>query len=245
MKSSSPNYGIDAPDVLFRFLVIGVIGVGVAGVSFMFLKMGKYPWLGLFVAPLFCMGCSFLLTSGTMFWGSKIGKLRLRDKVLDALHWRGDEQVLDVGCGHGLMLIGAAKRLHGGKATGIDLWQREDQAGNSREATWQNVQLEGVTDRVELKDGDARKLPFADGMFDLVLSSWALHNIYDRNQRLGAVGEIVRVLKPGGRLALIDIRHTKEYAKALEQSQMLDIRRGWPSFIFVIPSFALTARKPN
>src|SRR5262249_24118082 len=145
------------------------------------------PWLGLFVVPLFCMGCSFLLTAGTMFWGSKIGKLRLRDKVLNAVTWRGDEQVLGVGCGHGVMLIGAAKRLRGGKATGIDLWQREDQAGNSREATSQNVLLEGVTDRVQLKDGDARKLPFADRMFDLVLSSWALHNIYAREQRLEAV----------------------------------------------------------
>lgn len=225
--------------------MIGVIGVGLAAVFFTFLKMGKYPWLGLFVAPLVCMGCSFLLSAGAMLWGSKIGKLRLRDKVLDGINWRGDEQVLDVGCGHGLMLIGAAKRLSGGKATGIDLWQREDQAGNSREATWQNVQLEGVTDRVELKDGDARNLPFANGMFDLVLSSWALHNIYDRKQRLGAVGEIVRVLKPGGRLILIDIRHTKEYAKALDQSQIQDISRGWPSFTFVIPSFVLTARKPN
>src|SRR5262245_9180366 len=220
MKSSSPNYGIDAPDVILRFLVIGVIGVGVAAVSLVFLKMGKYPWLGLFIAPFGCMGCSFLLSAGTMFWGSKIGKLRLRDKVLDAVNWSGDEQVLDVGCGHGLMLIGAAKRLRGGKATGIDLWQKEDQAGNSREATWQNVRVGGMAGRVALEDGDASKLHFADGMFDLVLSSWALHNIYDRDQRLGAVGEIVRVLKPGGRLVLIDIRHTREYAKGLDQNQM-------------------------
>jgi hypothetical protein len=38
-----------------------------------------------------------------MLWGSKVGKLRLRDKVLNALRWRGDETVLDVGCGHGLL----------------------------------------------------------------------------------------------------------------------------------------------
>src|SRR5262249_26304910 len=108
-----------------------------------------------------------------------------------------------------------------------------------------NVRLEGVMDRVELKDGDARKLPFPDGLFDLVMSSWALHNIYDQRQRLGAIGEIVRVLKPGGHLILIDIRHTKQYANALVESQMRDINRGWPSFVFVIPSFVLTASKPN
>ena len=37
-------------------------------------------------------------------------------------HLTGDEKVLDVGCGRGLLLIGAAKRLKSGKATGIDVW---------------------------------------------------------------------------------------------------------------------------
>src|SRR5439155_13314827 len=100
--------------------------------------------------------------------GSKVGKLRFREKLLSEIPWRGDEQVLDVGCGHGLMLIGAAKRLKTGKAIGVDLWQKEDQAGNSREATWENIALENVAERVELKDGDARQLPFADGSFDVV-----------------------------------------------------------------------------
>src|SRR5262245_51160694 len=90
-KSSSPNYGIDAPGVILWCLVMGVIGVGVAAASLIFLKIGKYPLLGLIVAPFLCMGCWFLLTAGAMFWGSKIGKLRLRDKVLGAVNWRGDE----------------------------------------------------------------------------------------------------------------------------------------------------------
>jgi ubiquinone/menaquinone biosynthesis C-methylase UbiE len=179
-----------------------------------------------------------------MLWGSKVGKLRLRDKVLNALTWRGDETVLDVGCGHGLLLIGAAKRLRTGKAVGIDLWKREDQAGNSREATWQNVQLEGVADRVELKDGDARKLPFPDGAFDVIVSSWALHNIYSRSDRDQAVREIVRALKPGGRLIIIDIRHTIEYAEILRSNGMTEVKRSLPTFIFVIPTVVLAATKP-
>jgi ubiquinone/menaquinone biosynthesis C-methylase UbiE len=178
-----------------------------------------------------------------MIWGSKIGKLRLRDRVLDALPWRGDELVLDVGCGHGLMLIGVAKRLRDGRAIGLDLWQKADQAGNSREATWQNVEIENVAERVELKDGDARSLPFADNTFDVVVSSWALHNIYEAAGRETAVREIVRVLKPGGRLVLTDIRHTREYAKVLQAAQMREIKRSGPNFLFFIPSFTLTATK--
>jgi ubiquinone/menaquinone biosynthesis C-methylase UbiE len=79
---------------------------------------------------------------------------------------------MDVGCGHGLMLIGAAKQLWTGKAIGIDLWQAEDQACNSRDATWRNIELKNLTARVELRDGDACQLPFDDNHFDVVFSSW-------------------------------------------------------------------------
>src|SRR5205823_1073831 len=115
------------------------------------------------------------------------------------IRWRGDERVLDVGCGHGLMLLGAAKRLTSGRATGIDIWSREDQKANSAEATLENARREGVADRVELLTADAREIPFPDGSFDVVISSFAIHNIYDRAQRGRAIREIARVLKPGGR----------------------------------------------
>ena len=147
-----------------------------------------------------------------------------------------------MGCGRGPFLIGAAKRLKTGKATGIDLWQTEDQAGNSPEATMANARVEGVADRVELKDGDARKLPFADRSFDVILSSWALHNIYEREGRAVAVREIARVLKPGGRAALVDIRHADEYAEVLRTAG-LEVRRAGPSFLFVIPTYTVWANK--
>jgi ribonucleotide reductase alpha subunit len=87
--------------------------------------------------------------------------------VLDSLKLRGDETVLDVGCGRGLLLIGAAKRLTTGKAVGVDIWNAEDLSGNRPEATLENARLERVAERVEVKDGDARRLPFADGTFDV------------------------------------------------------------------------------
>jgi arsenite methyltransferase len=242
--SLTPNYGIDAPEVVLRFFVLGIIGVILWLGSILALKTGFLHWAGFIERPGLWMGCSFLGTAGVMLWGSKKGKLRLRNRVVNEIPWRGDELVLDVGCGHGLLLIAAAKRLRSGKAIGIDLWQQEDQAGNSREATWQNVQLENVAAQVELRDGDARKLPFADHTFDVVVSSWALHNIYDHGGREMAVREIVRALKPGGRVAIIDIRHTNEYARVLRTAQLLNVRRSWPNFLFVIPTFTVTATKP-
>src|SRR2546423_8784976 len=153
------NYGLDAPRVVRRFLLLGVSLLAASLLLFLFRSrapLGKW-----FIFPLLAMGVCFAGTALIMTWASYCGKVRFTERLLDSIPWRGDEQVLDVGCGHGLMLIGAAKRLTTGRAVGIDLWQKEDQAGNSPEATLANARLEGVADRVEVKDGDQRTMPFA------------------------------------------------------------------------------------
>lgn len=70
---------------------------------------------------------------------------------------------MDVGCGRGLLLNAAARRLTPGKAIGIDLWQSVDQSGNRPEATLANARLEGVAGLVEVKTGDMRELPRSQG----------------------------------------------------------------------------------
>lgn len=240
------DYGIDAPEVVRRMFTIGLLAV-IAGTIFYLLRQSVPNALAVSLANMgWWMGGTFLLVACVMLWGSRFGKLRLRDHVLDSIAWRGDEKVLDVGCGHGLMLIGAAKRLKTGTATGVDIWQKEDQAGNSADATMANVRAEGVADRVELRDGDARSLPFADKTFDVILSSWALHNIYDKEGRDKAIREIARVLKPGGRVRIVDIRHVKEYAQVLErEGGIAELKLNGPNFIFVIPTYWLTALKES
>jgi hypothetical protein len=59
----------------------------------------------------FFIGVILLPLAGAQVLFSKVGKLRERDRLLDSIPWRGDEAVLDVGCGRGLLLVGAAKRL--------------------------------------------------------------------------------------------------------------------------------------
>ena len=245
MSRTSANYGIDAPKVLLRFVIIGSFGLIAAAILFS-TGITRRSGLAVSFANTFLWGgLSCFATTAVMWWGSKFGKMRLRDRIVNAIKWRGDERVLDVGCGHGLMLIAAAKRLtSGGRAVGIDLWQKEDQAGNSREATLENARLEGVADRIELRDGDARELPFEDNSFDIILSSWALHNIYEQQGRELALREIARVLKPGGRVTIVDISHTDEYAQTLRASGMEEVKRSGPNFIFVIPTRTLTAVKP-
>lgn len=243
MNDRKPNYGLDAPEVVRRFLLLGgamfVVGIG------SLLLASRYPIARWFFAPFASVAISFLGTAAVMVWGSKFGKVRLRDRLIAGLALRGDERVLDVGCGHGLMLLGAAKKLTTGRAVGIDLWQKEDQAGNSREATLENARREGVAERVELHDGDARQMPFEKEIFDVIVSSWALHNIYDAAGRRRALEEIVRVLKPGGRVLITDIRHAPEYADVFRSLGMKDVEVSAPTFIFVIPSRCVLAEKPK
>jgi ubiquinone/menaquinone biosynthesis C-methylase UbiE len=160
-----------------------------------------------------------------ILWESKIGKLRDRERLLRRIDWTGSEHVLDVGCGRGLILVGAARRLRTGKAIGIDIWQSEDLTGNAPDAVLENARYEGVDDRVEVRTADMRQIPFPDGTFDVILSRAAIHNIYSANDRAAAIREIARVLRPGGQAVIEDIRHMCEYARVFSQNGCKDIRR--------------------
>ena len=238
-----PDWGLDAPVVLRRMAFGGAVALvaGFAGLEFETARLGG-PLSA--VAPLgLGLGVGLLATSAVMVWGSRYGKLRMRDRLLETISWRGDEQVLDVGCGHGRLLVGAAKRLTTGTAIGIDIWRSYDQADNTPELTKENARIEGVADQVEVQDGDVRKLPFDDERFDVVVSSLAIHNIEDRTQRAKAIREVARVLRPGGRVAIMDIYHTRQYRRVLLESGLLEVRRSRPNFMFLIPTFIVTARR--
>ena len=238
------DYGIDAPVVVRNFILLASTLL-IAG----YLLRIKPFWGSVTFGPniprtFLIMGAWFAVTAAVMLWGSRFGKMRLRDRILDSLNLSGNEKVLDVGCGHGLMLIGAAKRLTGGKAYGIDIWDSADQSSNSARATMQNAQAEGVKDRVDLQDGDARMIPFPDNSFDIVLSSWVIHNMKAESDRSKAISEIVRVLKPGGRLAITDISHVPAYSRQLTAAGLKDVKMSSPNFLFVIPSMTVWATKP-
>jgi len=248
---TTPDYGLDAPGVVRGFLAAGALGVLLIILNFLGVWTTRH-WSAAIFMPLTCAGVAFLVTGLYMVWYSRVGKVRARERHLDRLSWRGDEQVLDVGCGRGLFLVAAARRLDkGGRAVGVDLWQAEDLAGNSPDATLANARLEGVADRVDVKTGDARQLPFPDASFDTVVSSVALHNIYDEPGRRQAIREIARVLKPGGLVLIVDIRHTHEYADELRRQGVEATSRRSPlsylATLFTMGSLrtgTVTARKP-
>ena len=230
MQKKKPDYGLDAPGVVRGFLFGGPALIAVGYFSHKWATPRNIgPLIGISYSMFYC-GIVLFAESLLLMGSSYYGKFRARDRLLDSLHLRGDETVLDVGCGHGLLLIAAAKRLPLGRSIGIDLWSQVDQGNNSREATLQNATLEGVAERVEVRDGDMRKLPFADASVDVVVANLAIHNISSRDGRREAISEIVRVLKFGGQVALMDFKHVGQYCEDLKKHGIGDASASGPVF---------------
>lgn len=221
-RRERPRYGIDAPGVIAGFLLGG--GLGAAAAGFALGHDAGTSWRPVLSAAL-TTGAIFAIEGLLMLAYSLAGKYRHRDRMLDAIEWRGDERVLDVGTGRALLAIGAARRGPGVQVVGIDIWSAKDLSSNSAEAARRNAELEGVAERVVVRDGDARQLDFPDASFDVVLSNLCLHNIAKAADRARACREIARVLRPGGTALISDFRHTGDYARELAAAG-LETRRG-------------------
>ena len=241
--SGPADYGLDAPHIVRSMFSRAAWIIAIALVIFINSR-SEYPGpAARMCGVLALIGLFFLAIGAIMVWSSRVAKLRLRDQMLDSLALRGDERVLDVGCGRGLLAIGAAKRLKNGKVVGIDVWNPFDLSGNTPDAAKANAKIEGVADKVRIENGDAQKLVYPDNHYDVVMSSLALHNIPEQDARARAVREMVRVLKPGGKLAIFDLFRTGEYAEVLRASGAKDVELSKTTFFWCVPGRSLTARK--
>lgn len=200
------NYGIDSPAIVATLCVLALASL-LAGLR----VHTAWRWVG------YGLGTYFFLGAAGFLFYSKVGKLGLRERLLDKIPWRGDEKVLDVGCGRGLLTVGAAHRVPTGSVVGVDVWNPRAISGNRAESVRDNATAEGVGHRVQAKEGDARKLPFEDGSFDVVVSNFVVHELQARTDREQMMREVARVLKPGGCVALVDFIFTAECVENLEK----------------------------
>ena len=174
-------------------------------------------------------GVSIVTTTALFIRTTRVGKFEVWAEILEGLGLRGDETLLDLGCGRGAGLLAAAKLLPNGRAIGVDIW-RADQTDNSQQNTLRNAELEGVAKRVEVRTADITDLPFDDNSLHVIVSSLVVHNIPSPRARAKAISEAARVLRPGGHLVLADIWATRRHVRQLQQLGWTDARRrslGW------------------
>ena len=142
-----------------------------------------------------------------------------------------------------MLLVGAARKLSTGFATGLDIWNKDDLSGNALERKEQNLVIEGVASKCRLVSEGAQAMSFADESFDVVLSNLCLHNIYRKAPRQQACREIARVLNPGGVAILSDMKVMGEYARVLREAALTVNSTGRCFFTTYPPLRIVVARK--
>ena len=138
---------------------------------------------------------------------------RIRRRLLDQADLRPGQRVLEIGCGTGDLLLAAKRAQPAAVLVGLD----PDLPALAR--AHRKARRRGLA--VQLDRGYADELPYADDSVDVVLSSFMLHHV-PAGEREPAMREVLRVLRPGGALHLVDVggsghsghrhRFTREHA---------------------------------
>jgi ubiquinone/menaquinone biosynthesis C-methylase UbiE len=120
------------------------------------------------------------------------------------------DEVLDIGCGNGNLIIKYAKHYSNGKYIGIDYWG--DDWEYSQQQCMRNDQIEGIG-RIEFIKASASKLPFENNSFSNIISCLTFHEVQDVHEKLDSLYEAIRVLKKGGEFAFFDLFDNPKYYK--------------------------------
>lgn len=124
-----------------------------------------------------------------------LGIHRVHQRLINQAQLADDQRVLEIGCGTGNLTIRAKRAQQGAEVVGSD----PDPLALAR-ANRKSKRLNGI----QFEQSHAQQLPYKDGEFDRVLSSMMLHHLPD-DAKAAAAAETFRVLRPGGRLHLVDI----------------------------------------
>ncbi len=128
------------------------------------------------------------------------GGLDLTRRILSQVKLSSKDRLLDVAAGQGTSAILAAREF-GCRVCALDL------SGENLDRAAKVAKRSGLEHLLETRTADAERLPYADETFDVVLCECAFCTFRDRHH---ASGEMLRVLKPGGRLAFSDMTVSPE-----------------------------------
>jgi demethylmenaquinone methyltransferase/2-methoxy-6-polyprenyl-1,4-benzoquinol methylase len=124
---------------------------------------------------------------------------RWRDFAARQVALRSGERALDLGSGTGDMAIAVARRSPPDtQIVGVDFSEGMLAVGRAK------MRRLGLSERIEMKQGDGQRLDFADGAFDAVCSAWVVRNLSDIP---AGFREMRRVTRAGGRVVCLEMSH--------------------------------------
>ncbi len=191
---------------------------------------------------------SWLGRLGWLVYQARYRPFARREQLFRAAGPADYRQILDFGSGRGVVAIGAAGRWPSARLVAVDDW-RPGRPG-SEEALRSNLDLQGLGGRVHVYEINPAILPFDDGHFDLIISQLYLHNLKEPAARQACLLELVRLLKPGGRLILADYRFQQSDIATLKGVGLMLIPQTDSAGVFGIfiallqPTRNLLAEKP-
>jgi ubiquinone/menaquinone biosynthesis C-methylase UbiE len=157
----------------------------------------------------------------------------IRRAGLEKLNARPGEKVLEIGCGTGHCLVALAQAVgDAGKVYGIDL--SDEMLKIARE----NLEKEGLADRVELICEDAGKLPYAAETLDAIFMSFTLE-LFDTPEIPEVLAECKRVLRPGGRIVVAGVSKEGEGGVILQVFEWM--HKHFPNLMDCRPIFVRKA----
>ena len=196
-----PYYGYS----IMRYFTVALIAGGLVSIA---LAIVFTAWISILCLVLGVI----LLASGvflhlSMGWVNNPEKIELlKDNFLDQLGnvWDGNGKVLDVGTGLGRVAVEVAKQFPEAHVTGVDTWTKGWKLfGMTKAGAEKNARIESVSGRCTFQNGSALDLPFEDGEFQLVVSSFAFHEVKVPD-RMVLLKEAIRVLASGGVFVICD-----------------------------------------
>ena len=193
------------------YITVALISGGIASIilAIIFTILMYSTWV-----LVLCWTLGAVLLIWGVFWHLSVGFVNnpkiiklFQENFLDQLQavWDGRGKVLDIGTGRGRTAVEIAKRFPETHVIGVDTWTKFWSLwGQTKPGAEKNATIENMSDRCAFQNGNALGLPFRDGEFQLVVSSFVFHEVHVPDQTV-LLKEAIRVLAPGSTFVICDL----------------------------------------
>jgi ubiquinone/menaquinone biosynthesis C-methylase UbiE len=215
-----------SPKWLYSFLIASVL---------MFL-MAQYLYFAINLSPTvrWVVYTLLVLASVNLLTGYMVLRKSKRSAELDlpmvTLLPGGQGKIVDAGCGAGRTTIAVARAMPEAKLIAFDRFDADYIEGGGDYLLKKNIDIAGISHRVEIEKGDIISTPFANNSVDAMVSSYMFDHLGANKQK--ALAESYRILKPGGRfLLIIAVRNAYTFALSNLLFLLFPTRATWKQWI--------------